>query len=228
MKENFIAVSKLAPNYENWLRKIDSSVVIVDLYGMETQEAVKRTGDASGLLLTGGSDIHPSRYGRNEFLPYCRNIDEKRDELELAVIEEAFEKKIPVLGICRGQQVLNVAFKGNLYPDIAEFFKSSVPHSGTEDVYHRLNIKENTLLFRMTGVNTEIVNSSHHQAIDKLAKGFAAVAYGPDFIIEATEAELPVHPFCIGVQWHPERMDFSNPLSWKLGVKFLERAKTGS
>jgi len=93
MRESFIAVSKLAPNYENWLRKIDSSVVIVDLYGMETQEAVKRTGDASGLLLTGGSDIHPSRYGRNEFLPFCRNIDEKRDELELAVIEEAFEKK---------------------------------------------------------------------------------------------------------------------------------------
>jgi len=132
---------------------------------------------------------------------------------------------MPVLGICRGLQVLNVAFKGTLIPDIPAFSNSTVPHSGNEDVYHRVNLKDKSLLFGLTGVITEIVNSSHHQAIDTLAKGFSAVAHSPDLIIEAIEAAPSIHPFCVAVQWHPERMDLSNPLSWKLGVKFLEEAR---
>jgi putative glutamine amidotransferase len=176
-------------------------------------------------LLTGGSDIHPVRYGKNSYLPYCKNIDEKRDELELLIIQLAFENRIPVLGICRGLQALNVAFKGTLIPDIPEFSKSTVPHTGSEDVYHRVNVREKSQLFTMTGVSTEIVNSSHHQAIDTLARGFSAVAHSPDSLIEAIEADPSIHPFCIAVQWHPERMDFSNPLTWKLGVKFLEQLR---
>lgn len=218
-----IAVSKLSPNYENWLKKIDSGVEIVNLYEMELHDAVAALEGSSGLLLTGGSDLHPMRYGKIEYLPLCRDIDEKRDEMELAVIKEAFDKNIPLLGICRGLQVLNVAFKGTLIPDISQFSKSTVPHSGTEDVYHRVSVKTNSSLFTMTGVDTEVVNSSHHQSIDTLAKGFTAVAHGPDSIIEAIEADRSLHPFCIAVQWHPERMDFSNPLSWKLGVMFLEQ-----
>lgn len=228
MSDNIIVVSKLSANYENWLKKIDNTVVIIDLYCLDLKEAVAATEEASGLLLTGGSDIHPGRYARNDYLSYCKDIDERRDELELAVIKVAFEKKIPVLGICRGQQILNVAFKGTLIPDIPEFTKSTIPHSGTEDVYHRVNIKNNSQLFKLTEVESEVVNSSHHQAVDTLAKGFTAVAHSSDFIIEAIEVARDTHPFCIGVQWHPERMDFSNPLSWKIGVKFLENASVPS
>jgi putative glutamine amidotransferase len=225
MTPNKIAVSKLSVNYENWLRKIDNDVEIVNLYEMSVDDAVNQLKESSGLLLTGGSDVHPSHYGKMEYLPHCREIDERRDELELALIHAAFDEKIPVLGICRGLQILNVAFKGTLIPDISGFSKSSVPHSGKEDVYHRVSVKENSLLFRMTESRNEVVNSSHHQAIDSLAKHFVAVAHSPDFLIEAVEAESSFHPHCIGVQWHPERMDFSNPLSWKLGLKFLEQIK---
>lgn len=225
MAENRLAVSRLSPNYENWLKKIDNTINIVDLYPLELDEASAIIKESSGLLLTGGSDINPARYGKDAHLPYCKDIDEKRDEMELLVIQLAWKDKLPILGICRGLQILNVAFKGTLIPDIPEFSKSTVPHSGSEDVYHRVNVREKSQLFSLTGVSTEIVNSSHHQAIDTLARDFIAVAHGPDLIIEAIEAEPSVHPFCIGVQWHPERMDFSNPLSWKLGVKFLEQIK---
>lgn len=226
MAESIIVVSKLSTNYENWLKRIDNTVVIINLYGLQIQEAISATLESSGLLLSGGSDLNPMLYGKNEYLTYCKDIDDRRDEMELAVIRLAFEKKIPVLGICRGQQVLNVAFKGTLIPDIPEFSKSAIPHAGLEDVYHRVSIKDNSQLFKMTGTNGEVVNSSHHQSVDILAKGFISVAHSPDQIIEAIEAESALHPFCVGVQWHPERMDFSNPLSWKLGVKFLEQTRS--
>ena len=100
--------------------------------------------------------------------------------------------KIPILGICRGLQILNVAKKGTLYADIAEYFNTSVPHSGENDVEHRVNIKENSHLYRLTGVNTGIVISSHHQSINLLGSGFNAVAHGPDFIVEAIEFDRTI------------------------------------
>jgi len=224
MAESIIAVSKLSDNYQNWLKKIDNTVVIIDLYGMELKDALSATNEASGILLSGGSDLNPLCYGKGDFHQYCKDIDENRDEMELAVIRAAFDERIPILGICRGQQVLNVAFGGTLIPDIPTFGKTTVPHAGAEDVYHRVLIEQNSQLIEVIGVSNEIVNSSHHQAVDNLAAGFIAVAHSPDFLIEAIEADKAVHPFCIGVQWHPERMDFSNPLSRKLGMKFLEQA----
>ena len=187
MKKMRIGVSKLAPNYDAWLKNADKDIETIDLYEMPVEEAIKQCLAVSGILLTGGSDIHPSLYGRSADLHLCHNIDEKRDELELALIELAFGNKIPLLGICRGLQILNVAKKGTLYADIPEYFNSSVPHSGETDVEHRVNIKENSLLYRLTGINTGVVNSSHHQSINNLGYGFNAAAHGPDFIVEAIE-----------------------------------------
>ncbi len=222
MNEKRIAVSKLSANYDCWIKRIDARAETVDLYPMETDEAIEITRRSSGLLLTGGSDIHPSRYSREDYLHHCRNIDEKRDELELLLIRVAFDEGIPVLGICRGLQVLNVATGGTLIPDIPEFIQSNVAHAGEEDVFHKLKIRENTGLFAITNSMEGIVNSSHHQCIDILADGFQAVAFSPDGIVEAIEADKALHPFCIAVQWHPERMEFTSTLSWKVGLKFLE------
>jgi putative glutamine amidotransferase len=224
MAENRIAVSKLQPNYENWLRKIDSSVEVVDLYTMELDEAMEVARRSTGLLLTGGSDINPVRYGKESYMEYCRNIDEKRDELELLLIGVALDSKIPILGICRGLQVLNVAFKGTLIPDIPEFSKSQTPHSSQEDVLHRVTVKSNTQLYSITDVSDGIVNSSHHQCIDKLGSGLQASAYSPDNLIEAIEADQSVYPFCIAVQWHPELTAARDPLQQKLFDTFVEQA----
>ena len=224
MKKTKIGVSKLAPNYDVWLKKAKKDVEIINLYELAVDEAVNLCRNVSGILLTGGSDIHPSLYGRSADLHHCHNIDEKRDKLELALIELSFSNRIPILGICRGLQILNVAQKGTLYADIPEYFITSVPHSGKTDVEHRVNIKENSHLYLISQVNTGIVNSSHHQSINNLGSGFHAVAHGPDFIIEAIECDRNDHPFCIAVQWHPERMDFDNPLSSLLGKGFLDAA----
>ena len=223
MNETIIAFSKLSDNYLNWFKRIDHSVSILDLYEMEIPDALSAFDKVSGLVLTGGSDVHPKHYYKKEYFPYCRDIDEKRDEMELALIQVATEKKIPILGICRGLQVLNIAFRGTLNPEIPTFAKTNIPHKGDNDVYHKVNIKNNSRLLEMTGTISEVVNSSHHQAIDTLAKGFTATAHSADMIIEAIEADKSLHPFCIGVQWHPERMDFNNPLSGKLGIAFRER-----
>jgi putative glutamine amidotransferase len=224
MESIIIAVSKLSSNYEKWLKKLDANIKIIDLYPLPVVEAVDAVLSASAVLLTGGSDIHPSLYEGETDLSYCKNIDEKRDIMELAVIDLSFRHKIPLLGICRGQQILNVARKGSLYADIQAFSNSQVIHSDKEDVYHRVNIKENSILYQITGVTTGIVNSAHHQAVNKLGEDFFTSAHDADFLIEAIESNPLIHPFCLAVQWHPERMEFENALSGKLGRGFLENA----
>jgi len=224
MESIIIAVSRLSSNYEKWLKQLDINIKIIDLYPLSAAEVIKAVLSSSAVLLTGGSDIHPSLYEREGDLSFCKNIDKNRDKMELEVIDLAFQHKIPLLGICRGQQILNVARKGTLYADIPAFIDSQVLHSDKEDVYHRINIKENSMLYQITGVNKGIVNSAHHQAVDKLGEGFIMSANSADSLIEAIESHPSIHPFCLAVQWHPERMDFDNALSGKLGRGFLENA----
>jgi putative glutamine amidotransferase len=228
MKEKrVIAVSKLAPNYENWLRMLCDEAEIIDLYRLSLEDIRIIAKKASGILLSGGADVHSSLYGRKKDTAFCKNVDHRRDILELAVIEIALDGKVPLLGICRGQQILNVALKGSLYPDIPEFCRSPLVHSSEEgDVTHSVEIKKDSYLSRITGVRQGIVNSAHHQAISRVASGFVVSANSSDNIIEAIEAtESLGHPFCIAVQWHPERMVPENPLSGKLGMAFIEASK---
>lgn len=218
-----IGVSKLSANYANWLNKLNSGLEIVDFFTLELTEVADRFHSISGLLLTGGGDIDPALYGSQELLPYCRDIDTRRDKLEVGLIELAFSLRIPMLGICRGQQMLNVAGKGTLYADLPAFFKGDIIHQGKEDVYHKVTVKEGSLLHRLTGTIGETVNSSHHQAVREIAGDFTASAFSDDGLTEAIEIQAPGdHPFCLAVQWHPERMDFENPLSGRLGKGFWD------
>jgi putative glutamine amidotransferase len=218
-----IGVSKLSANYANWLNKLNSDLEIVDFFTLDITEVADRFHSISGLLLTGGGDIDPTLYGSKELQPYCRDIDKRRDKLEIGLIELAFSLRIPILGICRGQQILNVALKGTLYADLPAFFKGDIMHQGKEDVYHKVTVKEDSLLHKLTGTIGETVNSSHHQAVREIAGDFYASAFSDDGLTEAIEIQASGdHPFCLAVQWHPERMDFENPLSGRLGKGFWD------
>jgi len=221
-----IGVSKLSDNYARWLNNLNSGLEIVDFYSEDPAEIASHFHVISGLLLSGGADINPGLYSRKEDLTYCQDIDDRRDKMELALIELALTLNIPVLGICRGLQMLNVAQKGSLYADIQTFVERPVPHRSDEgDVYHPVRITPESLLYRLTLTTRATVNSSHHQAIHRTGDGLTASAFSTDGIIEAIELNMQGGTsFCLAVQWHPERMEMDNPMSGLLGKGFLEAA----
>lgn len=156
-----------------------------------------------GLILCGGGDIDPRYY--DEETDGSRNIDHNRDEAEFALAKAYIEMGKPVLGICRGHQVLNVYFGGSLYQDLS----NAAAHSSfaNQDLIHSVTAEEGSLLFSLYG-SEFVTNSSHHQAIKVLGKGLKATLHAcQGGTVEAVEHEyLPV----LGVQWHPERMCFRN------------------
>jgi putative glutamine amidotransferase len=163
----------------------------------------------SGVLLTGGADVDPAEYGEAERHPTVERAPE-RDEYELELARLALERDVPLLAICRGVQVLNVAAGGTLIQDIPSQNPSTLQHSLTEPknaVAHDINIVPGTclamLVARRDGAPPPLpVNSRHHQSVKDTAPGFVVSATAPDGIIEAIEK--PDARFCVGVQWHPE------------------------
>ena len=155
-----------------------------------------------GLIICGGNDIDPAYY--NEKMNGSVNIDAKRDMAEFALAKAFAEKKKPIFGICRGCQLLNVAFGGNLYQDISN--ASEHCSFSDYDLVHKVTIKKDSFLYKMYGVEFS-VNSFHHQAIKETGNGFDVLATAYGTTIEGIiHKELPI----FGVQWHPERMCFAN------------------
>jgi putative glutamine amidotransferase len=164
-----------------------------------------------GLMLTGGDDVAPSRYGETAHATVVE-AEPGRDEFEIALVKAARARQLPIFAICRGVQVLNVACGGSLMQDIPSQLKGAVPHSLTvppNDSYslaHEVWVEKDSLLSklmreRLVDESVE-VNSRHHQAVKDVAPGFRASATAPDGVIEAIED--PAARFCLGVQWHPE------------------------
>lgn len=160
-----------------------------------------------GVLLTGGGDVDPHFYGRRESED-CRDVCEIRDRLEIAICRAAVEKKIPLLGICRGIQVLNVALGGTLTAHIA----------GHSETVHRVQTEKTSPLFASLGCEAT-VNSYHHQCIDRIAPSLHLEVAASDGCPEAVM--LRQHPFCLGVQWHPERMEDAAPARTAVFSAFL-------
>ena len=156
-----------------------------------------------GVLLTGGADIDPREYGE---APHPSvELDAARDNYELALTKLAIARDLPVLAICRGVQVLNVAAGGTLIQDLPSQHPSPIPHSITEPtnaIAHDVTIATGTCLSMLLGQPAMAVNSRHHQAVKDAAPGFVVSAVSPDGIVEAIER--PASTFCVGVQWHPE------------------------
>lgn len=176
-----------------------------------------------GLLLAGGPDLDPYYFGE-EPLVGMGEITPLRDELELALCRLALQGPKPVLGICRGIQVLNVAAGGTLYQDLADFTKQM--HSQKAPRWyptHEVEILEESTLFSLAGAKSYRVNSFHHQGLKKLGQGLKAVAWSRDGLIEAVEAEDPSRSI-LGVQWHPEGTYDKDQLSFNLFSYLVEQA----
>jgi putative glutamine amidotransferase len=162
-----------------------------------------------GLLLSGGSDLDPSYYGE-EPVPELDVTIPERDEMEMILLECALERGIPIFGICRGMQVLNVALGGTLYQDLAsQIGEDLLKHRQTTPKWqatHEIEVLENTCTAEITGGGCLKVNSYHHQAIKDLADDFLVSACSSDGIVEAVEYRDLSERWIVAVQWHAEAM----------------------
>jgi len=180
-----------------------------------------------GLLLAGGVDVHPRHYGE-AIHEKCGEIDEARDTVELALARWALAEGLPILAICRGIQVLNVAAGGTLYQDIASQVPNSLKHDYWPDyprnyLPHQVTVNGDSHLAAILGQRRVGVNSMHHQAVKDLAPRFKVVARTSDGLVEAIEDQD--HPFALGVQWHPEELMEDGPLMRRLFDAFVSAAR---
>jgi putative glutamine amidotransferase len=159
----------------------------------------------AGLMLTGGEDVDPACYGQPRH-PRLGNVDPARDAFELALFRAAWDRGLPVLAICRGIQLVNVALGGTLWQDIPSQRPEALPHdqpSGRDDRTHPVGIQPGSRLARALGVTRCDVNSFHHQSIRDLAPGLIVTGQAPDGEIEGVESGSGL-PWLLAVQWHPE------------------------
>ena len=183
--------------------------VAVEAHGARVIELHPGGDDAAaealdGLLLGGGGDVEPRRFGQGRHAKTDR-IEADRDDLELRLTGEALAGRVPILGICRGAQVLGVALGGTLTQDVSDLVPNALSHG---DARHIVTVACESRIGEILGCGRLEVNSHHHQANEALGSGVRAVARSDDNVIEAVEVEGS--PFAIGVQWHPERMDDGN------------------
>jgi gamma-glutamyl-gamma-aminobutyrate hydrolase PuuD len=195
-------------DYRQAVLHVGGEVRVVD----PSMEAGEIIGSIDGLLLTGGEDVAPARYGEEPHSSVV-DVDAARDEFEIALIGEARRRNLPIFAICRGIQMLNVACGGTLVQDIASEVAGALEHSWTVpphkpyDLAHEVWVDKDTLLARLirerlSDTDACEANSRHHQAVKQIAPGFRVSATAPDGVIEAIED--PAARFCLGVQWHPE------------------------
>ena len=193
-------------HYVSWL-KANDDIQVVKLSAEEANLHEIDTSDA--LVLSGGRDIHPKAYNNDctdyPHAPDC--FDKERDAFEIRAFHRAQERGLPVLGICRGMQLINCILGGTLHQDLGN--ELNLSHSGDAGVgkAHEVKVVPHTLIAELTAGEHAVVNSSHHQAVDQLGKGLKPNCVALDGTIEGFEWADPAgKSFLLGVQWHPERM----------------------
>jgi putative glutamine amidotransferase len=196
-------------DYEEAIRRAGGEPVVIEPASKPVDDVIRT---ASGLLLTGGGDVDPAIYGAPAHPTYSP-VEDGRDSYEIELVNRAIETNLPILAICRGVQVLNVARGGTLVQDIPTELSGALrhrfpvpPHEAVKPA-HDVWVERESLLGRLLtphldASDTCVVNSRHHQAVQRLGQGLTVVATAPDGVIEAVEA--PELRFCLGVQWHPE------------------------
>jgi putative glutamine amidotransferase len=205
----------------NWLRSINPELEIINAYGMSYDSLQIYLHKANGIVLSGGEDVHPQFYGKESYLHLCEKTDIYRDTMEFGLIDFAMKNDIPLLAICRGQQILNVRNGGTLIPDIPTYYPGSNHRSKAEYVHSVVPVK-NSWLSSLTSQDTIPVNSRHHQSVDITGLGFEVAAYSTDSIIESIiYTDTTIQHFALGVQWHPEILNDS--LSMRIGALFLSK-----
>lgn len=191
----------------------------------ENEEVIKAQMEMiDGLLLSGGQDVAPKNYGE-EPTPKLGDIFPERDDFEYGLLKSALEAKKPVLGICRGSQIINTYFNGSLYQDLSYIGKDVLKHNQVNSpsmVTHSVTIDKSSKLFDIFGEEKIMVNSFHHQAVKKVGEGLVKTAKAPDGIVEAIEKTD--YPFLVAVQWHPEMLQNSVDMMNKLFLRFIKEA----
>jgi putative glutamine amidotransferase len=191
---------------------------------IDTLRAIYERVDA--VLIPGGGDINPARYGATPHEKTDR-IDDARDSAEIMVTRWAYEEDRPLFGICRGNQLVNVALGGTLVQDIPSLIATDIIHSNPpsepERLIHDVRIRSDSLLARVTGADRLTVNSLHHQSIEHPAPGLAISAHADDDIIEAVEAADRF--FFLSVQWHPEDLVADDPIMERLFAALVDAAR---
>ena len=178
-----------------------------------------------GLLISGGADVDPFHYGE-EPLPVLGKLAPDRDLFEIGLIREAAKRDIPILAICRGMQVANVAMGGSLYQDVRLYRQDVLQHhqpSAYHIATHTVEIVKGTKLHQMMGHSEIRTNSMHHQSVKTPAPGFVVSAAAKDGIVEAIES--PTHRFFVGVQWHPEEQAAHDPFAQRLFQAWIEACR---
>jgi len=184
-----------------------------------------------GILIPGGADVDPTMYGEARH-PGCEVSDTPRDRVELQLIRWALEDGKPVLGICRGVQLINLAAGGTLYQDLAAQLEGSVKHDyfpgqgfARDALTHDVIVEDGSRLAGIFGAGRLRVNSMHHQAIKGLGEGLVVTARSADDgVIEAVE--IPSHAFMVGVQWHPEALSVTDEVTRRLFDEFIAAARS--
>lgn len=208
--------------YVEALRRAGAIPVVIP---PQPENAADLVEELDGILLAGGEDCDPAAYGEPRHPSVEATMDPRRQNNDLSLARTARERGIPTLGICLGLQVMNVAAGGTLMQDIHSEMQTEVEHvSEPEDrARHDVKLENGTRLASIIGGGRDInVNSSHHQAIKGIGRGFRVTAKAPDGIVEGLED--PDHPFYVGVQWHPEDMGGENSASALFGA-FVEAAR---
>jgi putative glutamine amidotransferase len=179
-------------------------IVVAPLADLASAESLLEHVD--GLVLTGGADVNPTLYGE---LPHPRlgAVSDIRDRWEIALVGAARKRALPLLAICRGAQILNVALGGTLFQDLPSQHPSEINHDPDRprsSRSHSVELQGESRLARAVGSTHIDVNSVHHQSILRVANELRVVATAPDGVIEAVEAAAESPWWCVGVQWHPE------------------------
>ena len=216
-----IILSKASSNYVSWVTH--EKINILDAYTINNTDSILALADA--IILTGGEDINPLYYSDTLNLNLCGPIDHSRDTLELKLFSYAFHNKIPLVGICRVMQMINVACGGTLFGDLPIQMGNDVIHRNNGEVMHEIAITNNkykTFIFPSI-LDTFLVNSWHHQGLKDIAPNINIVASSFDGLPEAVVMDTTLHPFMIGVQFHPERLGANNQIHLKIRDNLFER-----
>ena len=212
-----IILSKAGDNYIKWIE--DENIVLLDAYTIDNTDSILALAD--GIILTGGEDINPLLYNDTSNLAVCETINHRRDSLEQKIFDYAFRHQIPLMGICRGMQMMNVATGGSLYGDIPSEIGTDIVHRNNGEVMHNIVVTDTCSLIFPLGKDTFTVNSWHHQGLKDISSYLQIVAKSYDGLPEGVVMDKAFHPFMIAVQFHPERLGKEDPIHLQMRKSFF-------
>lgn len=217
---------KMRPTYLRTLKAAGAIPVVMPLEASE-DDLKQLTDELDGFLFAGGPDVHPFLFGE-ETREGCGNVSKERDQMELTLLPLILALGKPVLGICRGIQILNIGLGGDIWQDIPSQVKRDFPIAHSQPFYynmpsHTVTLSDDSLLSSIAGKSELKVNSMHHQAVREVAPGLVATAWSPDQLVEAIE--MPGYPFFLGVQWHPEYLWEKDDVALRMFQTFVDACR---